>query len=161
MAFIIGKFDPIYCTQCEMFVNQQAQWEEHLNGRKHRKKFNRQSKGAAAGNKNKGIDVPSGTVLLLEQTALWQDAVTHYLSTLFARAALKSRLWSGSFSPGDIQARWFIVRGSNMPALARWARVFSVVLCGFFHQLQYPVKRCCHATFHGGNYAFPQWYTFT
>ena len=42
--------------------------------------------------KEKGIEIPKGTALLIEQTAIYNDAVQVYTLDLYRRAALRVRL---------------------------------------------------------------------
>ena len=77
-----------------MWLNGPTQWEDHKIGKKHKKK---NSKGAGSANatptpKDKGIDIPIPTAALIEQSALWHDAVCTYCSSVYRRAALRSRL---------------------------------------------------------------------
>ena len=66
------------------------QQQDHLDGKKHKnRKF---KKGADKRRAGKGIVVPSGTQIIIEQNALWNDAVATYVLSLYKRGALRSRL---------------------------------------------------------------------
>ena len=80
------------CATCNVALNGSDQEEAHYISRKHRKRKKKVEGQSQSKPANKGIDIPTGTALILEQTAIWNDAVQRYMSSLYARAALKSRL---------------------------------------------------------------------
>ena len=82
--------DAIYCDCCKMWLNGPTQWEDHKIGKKHKK----YSKGARPTNAtpDKGIEIPITTAALIEQSALWHDAVCTYCLSVYRRAALRSRI---------------------------------------------------------------------
>ena len=79
----------ILCNVCNMGLNGLMQWEDHKIGRKHKKNL----KPKEPEPKPKVI-VPTGTVIIIEQTAIYYDAVQRYTLTLYERGLLRSRLWS-------------------------------------------------------------------
>jgi hypothetical protein len=81
----------VYCYYCEMWLNGPTQEEDHLIGKKHKKSLKRKMHGSQA-SASKGIEIPAGTALLLEQEALWNDAVQHYMLSLYTRHLLRSNL---------------------------------------------------------------------
>ena len=84
----------VYCEDCEMWLNGPTQWEDHKIGKKHKKHI--QGAGPASATpkpKDKGIEIPKATAALIEQAALWDDAVINrYCLSLYRRAALRSRI---------------------------------------------------------------------
>ena len=85
--------EPIYCDKCEMLLNGATQFEDHKIGKKHKKNI-RASTGFAEEKmaKDKAIVIPKGTALLIEQSALIDDAVASYMRNLSLRAMLRSKL---------------------------------------------------------------------
>jgi hypothetical protein len=83
--------DAIYCEYCEMWLNGPTQFSDHLIGKKHRK--HRKAGGRKQRpTRDKGIEAPPGTVFLVEQIALYKDAVSQYTLGLYSRALLRSRM---------------------------------------------------------------------
>ena len=93
----------IWCDACEYWLNGRIQFEDHQIGRKHRK--NTREGGSSKKRKQrsalsikdtefacKGVVVPAGTCLILEQVALIIDANQIYMLSLYAKAAIRSRL---------------------------------------------------------------------
>ena len=78
----------IFCNVCHIGLNGLIQWKEHKIGRKHRLNLKKRKKPEP---KPKVI-FPDGTVIILEQTAIYYDAVQRYTSTLYERGLLRSRL---------------------------------------------------------------------
>ena len=79
-----GSKEEFFCEVCRQTM-QLDQQQDHLDGKKHK---NRKFKRGA----DKGIVVPSGTQIIIEQNALWNDAVATYVLSLYKRGALRSRL---------------------------------------------------------------------
>ena len=78
-----------FCEVCRQTM-QLDQLPEHLIGKGHNiRKFKR---GADKRGAYKGIVVPSGTQIIIEQNALWNDAVATYVLSLYKRGAVRSRL---------------------------------------------------------------------
>ena len=75
------------CYVCRI-TYRRDEYKQHCESRKHQKHLRRNRTGIL----EKGVVIPPGTALIIEQTALWQDAAQQYLLTLYARAALKARL---------------------------------------------------------------------
>ena len=73
----------VYCDMCEMWLNGPTQWEDHKIGKKHKK----HSKPKPAPK----LIIPSGTVIIKEQTATYNNAVRQYTSSLYKRGLLRSR----------------------------------------------------------------------
>ena len=85
-AFHCGSKDR-YCEVCAQTLRE-YQYYPHLQGWKHRKRLEERQRTT----KDKGIEIPCGTALVIEQEALYNDAVLQYVYSLFKRAALRSRL---------------------------------------------------------------------
>ena len=85
--------EPIYCDKYAMLLNGATQFEDHEIGKKH-KKNSRASTGFEEKKraKDKGIVIPKGTAVLIEQSALLDDAVGSYIRNLSLRAMLRSKL---------------------------------------------------------------------
>ena len=84
--------DAIYCEYCEMWLNGPTQFSDHLIGRKHRKNRKARDEKQPCPTRDKGIEAPPGTVFLVEQVALYKDAVSQYTLGLYSRALLRSRM---------------------------------------------------------------------
>ena len=67
-------------------VNGLRQLADHLRGKKHRTTRKRRKR------KQANLVIPKGTALLIEQGALWADAVIQYTSGLVMRAAIRAKL---------------------------------------------------------------------
>ena len=72
-----------YCEDCEMWLNGPAQMADHIIGKRHKR--NKNGKKKVPSRSCKGIVIPKGTALLIEQNALWEDAVTDYMRQLYTR----------------------------------------------------------------------------
>ena len=77
----------VECKVCNCWLQGHLMWEDHKTGKKHQN----QKKGKPAKQAPKVI-VPTGTVIIIEQTAIYNDAVQRYTLTLYKRALLRSRL---------------------------------------------------------------------
>ena len=88
--------EAIYCYTCEIWTNGPRQWEDHRILRKQRRKERRKNKDPEKKKKeeakDKGIVISKGTVLLIEQSALHEDAVKNYIPSLYNRVLLRARL---------------------------------------------------------------------
>ena len=82
-TLLLPEWKPIYCEDCEMWTNGPAQNADHKIGKKHKKNV----KGAkqSSSRSSKGMLIPEGTAFLIEQNALWEDAVTDYMRQLYTR----------------------------------------------------------------------------
>ena len=85
-AFHSGSKDR-YCEVCEQTFRE-YQYYQLLHGLKHRKRLEKRQRTP----KGKGIEIPCGTALVIEQEALYKDAVLQYVYSLCQRAALRSCL---------------------------------------------------------------------
>ena len=93
--------DVIYCEQCEMWLNGSPQWGDHKIGHKHKKNTPKHKKNTHkpgqerkgnTGEERTGIVIPEGTALIIEQTAIYNDAIQVYILSLLRRSLLRSRL---------------------------------------------------------------------
>ena len=94
--------DIIYCEQCEMWLNGSPQWEDHKIGYRHNKKKTPgykknthkpgQERKGNTDEERTGIVIPEGTALIIEQTAIYNDAIQVYILSLLRRSLLRSRL---------------------------------------------------------------------
>ena len=77
-----------------MWLNGPTQYEDHLIGKKHKlnSKPRRRRKDNSSTQCGKGVVIPTGTALIIEQSALWSDAVSRYVLDLYCRASLRARL---------------------------------------------------------------------
>ena len=99
---ILRESDPEaeYCEICEMWLNGPTQWEDHRIGKKHKKNIWRQENGFPANSKcgkkkkstGKGVEIPKGTAFLIEQSAIYDDAVKTFILSLYKRGLLRARL---------------------------------------------------------------------
>ena len=83
----------VECKVCNCWLQGHLMWEDHKIGKKHKRLL----KGKPAKPAPKVI-VPTGTVIIIEQTAIYNDAIQRYTLTLYKRGLLRSRLWSAAFS---------------------------------------------------------------
>ena len=87
--------EPFHCDTCYRWLNGLAAFEDHKIGEKHKKNsIARKRKGFEEKKraKDKGIVIPKGTALLIEQSALVDDAVASYIRNLSLRALLRSKM---------------------------------------------------------------------
>ena len=77
----------VKCKVCIMSLNGPTQWEDHKIGKKHKKNLKPKPEPRSA-----KVIVPTGTVIIIEQTAIYYDAVQRYTLTLCKRRLLRSRL---------------------------------------------------------------------
>ena len=77
----------VHCKVCNQGVNGREAWKDHKIGKRHRRLL--EGKPAKPAPK---VIVPTGTVIIIEQTAIYNDAVQRYTLTLYKRALLRSRL---------------------------------------------------------------------
>ena len=77
----------IQCKVCNMWLNGPSGWEVHKIGHKHKKNLKPKPEP-----RNAKVIVPTGTVIIIEQTAIYYDAVQRYTLTLYKRGLLRSRL---------------------------------------------------------------------
>ena len=85
----------IYCETCEMWVNGPEQWQDHSIGKKHKKCSKIKKYGTpepVPEPKSEGLVIPKGTVIIIEQIAIYNDAVRLYTLSLYERGLLRSRL---------------------------------------------------------------------
>ena len=76
----------IHCNVCNMGLNGRTQWEDHKIGKKHRKNLKPKPEKRSA-----KVIVPTGTAIIIEQTAIYYDAVQRYTLTLYKRRLLRSK----------------------------------------------------------------------
>ena len=81
----------VYCESCQMWLNGPEQWQDHLISKKH-KKHKKKLFQPEPEPDSKKIVIPTGTVIIIEQTAIYNDAVRMYMLSLHERAQLRSRL---------------------------------------------------------------------
>ena len=87
--------EPFHCDKCDRWLNGLAAFEDHTIGKKHRKNSRAQNMTGFEEEKrakDKGIVIPKGTAVLIEQSALLDDAVGSYIRNLSLRAMLRSKL---------------------------------------------------------------------
>ena len=82
----------VYCVICEMWINGDVQWQDHSIGRKHKKNLKRTHGEPDPEPKSEGVEIPKATVIIIEQTAIYNDAVGRYVLSLYDRGLLRSRL---------------------------------------------------------------------
>ena len=72
-----------YCEVCDLTMHEDDYYG-HLRGNRHKKH--------SKWRQDKGIEIPSGTALLIEQDALYNDAISHYVYSVYKRTAIRCRL---------------------------------------------------------------------
>ena len=84
----------ILCETCLCYVNGLTGLEAHLQSRQHLKKAKGESltSHATKGEKGKGIVIPKSTVFAIEQSALYRDATSQYVFSLYRRCKLQARM---------------------------------------------------------------------
>ena len=73
----------IHCNVCNMGLNGRTHWEDHKIGKKHKRNLKPKPEPK--------VIVPTGTVIIIEQTAIYYDAVQRYTLTLYKRRLLRSK----------------------------------------------------------------------
>ena len=90
--------DYFHCDICELWLNGATQWEDHKICKRHKDNKKCQDKGLPkkrkADKKDRGVVIPLGTMYIIKQTAIYEDAMatTHYVLSLYQRAQLRARL---------------------------------------------------------------------
>ena len=84
----------ILCKVCDTNVNGLTEWEAHLLSRRHRKlaKGKSVTSHATTGETGEGIVIPKSTAFAIEQSALYNDATSQYVFSLYRRCLLQARL---------------------------------------------------------------------
>ena len=87
----------IYCYECEMWINGPTQLEDHRGGKKHKKNNKRQGSRKTVEEldwvvEEMEIVIPKGTALIIEQTAMFKDAMEVFMLSLYSRCLLRCRL---------------------------------------------------------------------
>ena len=72
-----------YCEVCDLTMHEEDYYG-HLRGNRHKKHFKWRQ--------DTGIEIPSETALLIEQDALYNDAISHYVYSVCKRTAIRWRL---------------------------------------------------------------------
>ena len=78
------------CRPCNLALNGRFRYEDHVRSYMHRRRLRRI--GAPPKKRGKGVEVPPGTAILIEQNAILEDATSSYMLALYAKAALRARL---------------------------------------------------------------------
>ena len=77
----------VKCKVCEgICLNGGTAWEDHKIGKLHRKNLKPKPEKRSA-----KVIVPTGTAIIIEQTAIYYDAVQRYTLTLYKRRLLRSK----------------------------------------------------------------------
>ena len=76
------------------YVNGLGQWEAHQQTPKHKKNTGESltSRKATTGEKGEGIVIPKSTAFAIEQSALYRDATSQYVFSLYRRCKLQARM---------------------------------------------------------------------
>ena len=85
---------PILCDRCNQWLNGPTQWEDHKLGLKHHKNSKGESRKSHPNTKKKreGIVIPKSTAFAIYQSALYADAASQYMLSLYRRHLLRARL---------------------------------------------------------------------
>ena len=78
-----------------MWVKGATQWEDHSKMKKHKKNKNRQGSRKTVEEVGKTVEkivIPKGTALIIEQTAMFKDAVEVFMLSLYSRCLSRCRL---------------------------------------------------------------------
>ena len=82
-----------WCCPCNMWLNCRIQYEDHRIGKKHRNNAKRiVNPSADFENRDKGVVVPRGKAIIIEQSAIFKDFADNYMFSLYAKAAFRARL---------------------------------------------------------------------
>ena len=88
----VFTYSPMYCPACEMWLNGMGQYNDHVLRKKHRNNLNKRVGHEQRDRRDKGLVIPRGTAIIIEQGAILSDATEQYMQRLYANALLRSRL---------------------------------------------------------------------
>ena len=88
----LGGSSAVYCPACDMWLNGMGQYNDHVLRKKHRNNLNKRVGHEQRDRRDKGLVIPRGTAVLIEQGAILSDATEQYMQRLYANALLRSRL---------------------------------------------------------------------
>ena len=80
-----------HCEICDMWMRD-VQWQDDSIGKKHKTNLKRAHGEPDPEPKSEGLVIPQATVVIIEQTAIYNDAVGRYLLSLYDRGLLRSRI---------------------------------------------------------------------
>ena len=75
-----------------MWLNGNLQWLEHEIGKKHKKNKKKRVREPDPEPKSKGLVIPEGMTIIIEQTAIHNDAFQRYMTGLYNHGVLRARL---------------------------------------------------------------------
>ena len=75
-----------------MSYNGMGQYNDHARSKKHRHNLNKRIGHEQRDRRDKGLVIPRGTAIIIEQGAILSDATEQYMQRLYANALLRSRL---------------------------------------------------------------------
>ena len=107
-CFLLSAMDDaIWCGPCEMWLNGPTQYEDHLIGKKHRKRLKSMKQPPSTRPRDKGNGAPPGTA------ASCRDAVAQYTLAVYRRALFKA----GEYTPASQNGWQSSKAGEYTPAL--------------------------------------------
>ena len=80
------------CEECNMYLHGQTQWEDHQLCHKHRKATGELTHKHGKATTGEKVVIPKSTAFAIEQSALYNDATSHYVFSLYRRCLLQARL---------------------------------------------------------------------
>jgi hypothetical protein len=64
----------VYCPACDMWLNGMGQYNDHVLRTKHRNRLNKRIGHKQRDRRDKGLVIPRGTAIIIEQGAILSDA---------------------------------------------------------------------------------------
>ena len=88
----VFTYSPMYCPACEMWLNGMDEYNDHVLRKKHRNNLNKRVGHEQRDRRDKGLVIPRGTAIIIEQDAILRDATMQYLHRLYSNALLRARM---------------------------------------------------------------------
>ena len=89
----VFTYSLVYCSVCEMMLNGMDQYNDHVLRKKHKHNLKlRDGDGRPRDRRDKGLVIPRGTAIIIEQGVILRDATEQYMHRLYSNALLRSRL---------------------------------------------------------------------
>ena len=70
----LGGSSAVYCPACDMWLNGMDEYNDHVLRKKHRNNLNKRVGHEQGGGRDKGLVIPRGTAIIIEQGAILSDA---------------------------------------------------------------------------------------
>ena len=94
-----GESSPVYCPACDVWLNGKGQYNDHRLRKKHRNNLNKRVGHEQRDRRDKGLVIPRGTAVIIEQGAILSDATELGQRAQSPDGAVSSDLAEARLSP--------------------------------------------------------------